>query len=100
MGPRQISVIDCLKRRVGPPVTLADGSGVKMRQEQFRIPLVSCKTKQEYGSLSVIVYPSPKTSHPKIMVQSQAYLAFVTLVLPEVFKDMETLAWLLQGPPA
>ena len=81
--------INCLKKRVGPPVELSDGSGVKMRQEQFKIPLVSCKTKQEYGSLSVTVYPNPKTSHPKILVQGQAYLAFVTLVLPEVFKDME-----------
>ena len=82
--------IECLKKRVGPPVDLADGSGVKMRIEQFKIPLVSWKTKQEYGSLSVTVYPNPKTSHPKIMVQGQAYLAFVTLVLPEVFKDMQT----------
>lgn len=80
--------IDCLKKRVGPPETLSDGSGVKMKVEQFKIPLVSCKTKQMYGSLSVTVYPNPKTSHPKVMVQGQAYLAFVTLVLPEVFKDM------------
>ena len=82
--------IECLTKRVGPPVPLSDGSGFKMKMEQFKIPLVSCKTKQEYGSLSVTVYPNPKTSHPKIMVQGQAYLAFVTLVLPEVFKDMHS----------
>ena len=80
--------IDCLQKRVGPPVTLADGSGVKMKTDHFKIPLVTCKTKHEYGSLSVTVYPNPKTSHPKIMIQGQAYLAFVTLVLPEVVKDM------------
>ena len=31
------------------------------------------------------------------MVQGQAYLAFVTLVLPEVFKDMETPRLALAG---
>ena len=82
--------IDCLKKRVGPAVELHDKSGFKMKQEQFKIPLVTCKTKQDYGSLSVTVYPNPKSSHPKILVQGQAYLAFVTLVLPEVFKDMNT----------
>ena len=81
--------IDCLKKRVSPPVELPDKSGFKMKMEHFKIPLVSCKTKHEYGSLSVTVYPNPKSSHPKIMVQGQAYLAFVTLVLPEVIKDME-----------
>ena len=82
--------IDCLQKRVGPPVPLADGSGVKMKTDHFKIPLVTCKTKHEYGSLSVTVYPQPKSSHPKIMIQGQAYLAFVTLVLPEVVKDMIT----------
>ena len=82
--------IDCLQRRLGPPQDLADGTGVRIRIDHFKIPLVTCKTKQEYGSLSITVYPSPKTSHPKIMVQGQAYLAFVTLVLPEVIKDMTT----------
>ena len=80
--------IDSLQKRVGPPMSLADGSGVRMKIDHFKIPLVTCKTKQEYGSLSITVYPSPKTSHPKIMVQGQAYLAFVSLVLPEVIKDM------------
>ena len=61
--------IECLTKRVGPPVTLSDGSGFKMKMKQFKIPLVSCKTKQEYASLSVTVYPNPKTSHPKVMVQ-------------------------------
>ena len=82
--------IDSLQKRLSPPVPLSDGSGVRMKVDQYKIPLVTCKTKQEYGSLSVTVYPSPKTSNPKIMVQGQAYLAFVTLVLPEVFKDMLT----------
>ena len=80
--------IDSLQKRVGPPMSLADGSGVRMKIDHFKIPLVTCKTKQEYGSLSITVYPNPKTSHPKIMVQGQAYLAFVSLVLPEVIKDM------------
>ena len=89
--------IDCLKKRVGPAVELHDKSGFKMKQEQFKIPLVTCKTKQDYGSLSVTVYPNPKSSHPKILVQGQAYLAFVTLVLPEVFKDMNTPRLALEG---
>ena len=87
-GSKADILIECLIKRVGPPEILSDGSGVKMKVEQFKIPLVSCKTKQKYGSLSVTVYPNPKTSHPKVMLQGQAYLAFVTLVLPEVFKDL------------
>ena len=87
-GSKADILIDCLINRVGPPEILSDGSGVNMKVEQFKIPLVSCKTKKMYGSLSVTVYPNPKTSHPKVMLQGQAYLAFVTLVLPEVFKVM------------
>ena len=61
--------INCLQKRVGPPVTLSDGSGVRMKLEQFKIPLVTCKTKQEYGSLSVTVYPKLVTLKSWSMVR-------------------------------
>ena len=90
MGAKAQIWIDCLKKRVGNPVNLSDGSGVQMKMEQFKIPLVSCYTKKDYGSLSVTVYPSPKSSHPKIMVQGQMHMAFVSFILPDIIKDMQS----------
>ena len=81
--------IDCLKKKVGHPTDLDDGSGVFMKVDQFRIPLVSVVTKNDYDTLpECYCLPQPKSSHLKIMVQGQMYLAFVTLILPEVIKDM------------
>ena len=36
-GSKADILIDCLKKRVGPPETLSDGSGVKMKVEQFKM---------------------------------------------------------------
>ena len=81
--------IECFKKKIGEPTTLGDGSGVIMKMENFKIPAVSCHSKANYGSLAVTVYPSPKSSNPKVMVQGKMYLAFITFIIPLILQDMK-----------
>ena len=81
--------IECLRKKVSEPIQLSDGSGVIMKMDNFKIPAVSCHSKANYGSLSVTVYPNPKTTNPKIMVQGRMYLAFVTFIIPLVLQDLK-----------
>ena len=82
--------IECLKKKVGEPIELADGSGFRMTKDDLQIPLVSTKsTDTNFGSVTVTVYPNPKTSNPKIMIQGKMYMAFVAFIMPMVIKDMK-----------
>ena len=81
--------IDCLKKKVGEPIDLADGSGVWMTKDDLQIPLVTIKTNYNFGSVTVTVYPNPKTSTPKIMIQVKMCMAFVAFILPLVIMDMK-----------
>ena len=67
---------------------LTDGSGCIMKQDNFKIPAVSCHTKATSGTLTVTVYPNPKNGQPKIMVQGKMYLAFITFIIPLVIQDI------------
>ena len=80
--------IDSLKNKLGDPVELPDGSGCIMKQDNFKIPAVSCHTKATSGTLTVTVYPNPKNGQPKIMVQGKMYLAFITFIIPLVIQDI------------
>ena len=82
--------IQCLKKKVGEPVDLADGTAVIMKKYDLLIPLIPNKSNKNYfGSIFVTVYPNPKTSNPKIMIQGKMYLAFVSFILPVVIKDIK-----------
>ena len=84
--------IECLRKKMGDrdPTPLSNGSGVQLKIADFKIPLVSCFTKTNYGSLSVTVWPSPSDGQPKVCVQGTMHLAFVTFILPAVIKDVNT----------
>ena len=61
-----------------------------MTKYDLQIPLVSTKaTNTNFGSVTVTVYPNPKTSNPKIMIQGKMHMAFVAFILPMVIKDMK-----------
>ena len=81
---------DSLKKKSGEPTELSDGSGVQMKKDDQEIPLVTTQkaTQTKFGSVTVTVYPNPKTSNPKIMIQGKMYMAFVAFILPMVIKDM------------
>ena len=56
----------------------------------YKYPLVSTKsTDTNFGSVTVTVYPNPKTSNPKIMIQGKMFMAFVAFIMPMVIKDMK-----------
>ena len=82
--------IDSLKKKLGETTELSDGSGVQMKKDDLEIPLVTNQknTQTKFGSVTVTVYPNPKTSNPKIMIQGKMYMAFVAFILPMVIKDM------------
>ena len=82
--------IQCLRKTLGDPVALKNGLGVQMKIDDFKIPMVSCHNKVNYGSVSVTVWPNPANGQPKISVQGKMYLAYVSFVLPGVLKDMKS----------
>ena len=84
--------IECLRRRVSDPVPLSDGSGVQMKRDDFKIALVTYTNKADFGSIMITVYPHPKNSSPKIMIQGKMYMAFVSFIIPLVLKDMQAAA--------
>ena len=57
--------------------------------DDFKVPRQSTSIKTNYGSITVTVWPKPKTTHPKIMVQGKCYLAFVTFVVPLILKELK-----------
>ena len=81
--------IQCLRKKVGDPVPLKNDTGFQMKVDDFKIPLVSCRTGAGYGSLSVTVWPN-SANGAKVCVQGNMYLAFVSFVLPAVIKDVES----------
>ena len=80
--------IKCLAKKLSDPVLLPNGSGYKMKVEEFKIPSVTYLTKKTYGSLTVTVWPNPSDGQPKVCVQGTMYLAFISFVLPGVLKDV------------
>ena len=59
-----------------------------MKKNGFKVNCVSTASANNSGTLTVTVYPNPKSSHPKIMVQGKMYMAFVTFTLPTIIKAM------------
>lgn len=53
--------IQCLKKKVGEPVELSDGSGCIMKKTDLQIPLINNKSNQnKFGSISVLSTLSQK----------------------------------------
>ena len=81
--------VECLSKRLGKPLALESGNSLHFKIEEFRIPRSNSTTKTNYGSVTVTIWPRPKTTQPKIMVQGKCYLAFVTFIVPLVLKDIK-----------
>ena len=81
--------VECLSKRLGKPLALESGNSLHFKIEEFRIPRSNSTTKTNYGSVTVTIWPRPKTTQPKIMVQGKCYLAFVTIIVPLVLKDIK-----------
>ena len=81
--------VQCLEKRLGKPLPLENGGAVQFKMEEFKIPRQSPSIKTSFGSVTVTVWPKPKTTNPKAMVQGKSYIAFVTFILPDVIKDIK-----------
>ena len=81
--------VQCLEKRLGKPLPLENGGALQFKLEELKIPRQSTSVKTNLGSVTVTVWPKPKTTNPKAMVQGKSYIAFVTFILPEVLKDIK-----------
>ena len=79
--------VECVTKRLGKPLPLENGNALQFKMEDFRIPRQSTSTKTNYGNVTVTIWPNPKTTHPKAMVQGKCHIAFVTF--PLVIKDIK-----------
>ena len=80
--------VECLTKRLGKPLPL-DNDSFQFKIEEFKLPRMNANTKTNYGSVTVTIWPKPKTTHPKVMVQGKCHLAFVTFVVPLILKDIK-----------
>lgn len=81
--------VKCLEKRLGKPLSLETGGALQFKVDELKIPHKSPSSKADFGSVTVTVWPNPKTTHPKAMVQGKYYIAFVTFILPLVIKDIK-----------
>ena len=82
--------VECITKRVGKPLAPETGNNsIQFKIEDFKIPNTTITTKTNYGSVMITVWPRPKTTKPKIMVQGKCYLAFVTFIVPLILKDIK-----------
>ena len=88
--------VACLTKRLGKPLPLENGNALQFRMEDFRIPRQSTTSKTNYGNVTVTVWPKPKTTYPKAMVQGKCHIAFVTFTLPLIIKDIKAASKLTQ----
>ena len=83
------SWVECLTKRLGKPLPLETGKSLQFKMEDFKIPRMSSTTKTNYGSVTITIWPNPKTTNPKIMVQGKCHLAFFTFIVPSMLKDIK-----------
>ena len=81
--------VECLTRRLGKPLQLENGKSLQFKMEDFKIPRLTTSTKTNYGSVTITVWPNPKTTHPKIMVQGKCHMAFLTFIAPLILQDIK-----------
>ena len=79
----------CFTKRFGDPSTHENESLV-FKPGEFRLPNMNSSIKTNYGSITITVWPKPKTTTPKIMIQGKNHLAFVTFAIPLVLRDMNS----------
>ena len=81
--------VDCLTNRLGKPLPLETGGSLQFKMEDFKIPRMSTTTRTNYGSVTITIWPHPKTTSPKIMVQGKCHLAFFTFIVPSILKEIK-----------
>ena len=91
IDPKESSLwVQCLTKRLGKPLPLDNGNALQFRIEDYRIPKQSSSIKTNYGNVIVTLWPNPKTTSPKAMVQGKCHMAFITFTLPLIIKDIKT----------
>ena len=93
IDPKESSLwVQYLTKRLGKPLPLEQGNALQFKMEDFRLPRQSASTKSNYGTVTVTLWPNPKTTTPKAMVQGRCYMAFITFILPLIIKDIKNVS--------
>ena len=93
IDPKESSLwVQCLTKRLGKPFPLEQRNSLQFKMEDFRLPRQSTSTKSNYGTVTVTIWPNPKTTTPKAMVQGRCYMAFITFILPLIIKDIKNVS--------
>ena len=69
------------ERRFGAPTDLKDEVGCQYKTQQLEIPK---ETSKKCGTFSASVWINPKDGNSKVMLQGQAYMTFLTFVIPDI----------------
>ena len=77
--------MNALGKRYGASIPLVDQVGVQFKTNHLKIP----KVTDTFGSFSASVWQHPGKGQPKLLLQGKAYMTFVTLVMPDILKEIE-----------
>ena len=80
------SWMEALSKRFGASIPLEDQVGVQFKTSHLKIS----KSTDTFGSFSASVWQKPKKGAPKILLQGKSYMSFVTFILPEILKEIES----------
>ena len=80
------SWMEALSRRFGTSIPLEDQVGVQFKTSHLKLS----KSTETFGSFSASVWQKPKKGAPKILLQGKSYMMFVTFILPEILKEIES----------
>ena len=63
IDPKETSLwVKCLTKRLGKPLPLEQGNSLQFKMEDFRLPRQSTSTKSNYGTVTLTIWPNPKTT--------------------------------------
>ena len=74
------------ERRFGAPTDLKDEVGCQYKTQQLEIPK---ETSKKFGTFSASVWINPKDGNSKVMLQGQAYMTFLTFVIPDILEEIK-----------
>ena len=80
------SWMEALSRGFGASIPLEDQLGVQFKTSHFKVS----ESTDTFGPFSASVWQNTKKGAPKILLQGKLYMTFVTFILPEILKEIES----------